>query len=562
MHWIVLLIALPMLTGAATLPLVQRLVACRVLGVIGLTSTLVASLFLLARADREGGLLVSQMGGWAAPYGISLVLDTFSGMLLVGAAFVMLCGMVASFTGLERRIERRYFHPLFHFMHAGVNLSFLTGDLFNLFVAFEIMLMASYGLMCAAAESRRLAQAYKYVLVNLVASALFVLAAGLVYAMFGTLNVADLMTHVQATLASGEALPTGFAAVAAMLAVVFGLKAAVFPMWFWLPDAYPTLPTPLLAVFGGVLTKVGVYAFARLFPPIFLNGDDAAFLDWLLAAFVAVTLLLAGWIAVAYRRLRHGVCMLVIAGVGVSLAGVLIGSDDGFAGVAYYSVQSMLACALAFMICGRIEAVTGTDALDAPATGALFRESPWLAAAALFAFLTLVGLPPLSGFYGKLLIVQAGLTGTSGGLGVVLALAVLLGSGLVLLAVLRWWTEVFWLPSEPLDDQQEAQRGGSGRRAGLDAEGVAVGLLLAGSLLLGLTPQPGLHLAKDAGARLNDPVARYAQAVLNPRPGTGAALDSRGSTEALPAQVEAERPGERLAPTATPPEPDHSAEVH
>ena len=440
-HWIVLLIVLPMLTGIATLPLIKRPEACRVVGAVGAASTFVASLFLLAAARDAGGLLVSQMGGWAAPYGISLVLDTFSGLMLAGAAFVFLCGLIASFSGLERRVERRYFHPLFHFMQAGVGLSFLTGDLFNLFVAFEIMLMASYGLLCAAADPGRLAHAYKYVLVNLVASALFVIAAGLVYAMFGTLNMADLMVIARARLDAGLPMPTGFGAVAAVLTVVFGLKAAVFPLWFWLPDAYPTLPTPLLAVFGGVLTKVGVYAFARLFPPVFLLGDQTAFLAGLLVVFVAASLLLGGLFAVAYRRLRPGLCMLVIAGVGVSLAGVLVGSDTAMAGVAFYSVQSMLAVALAFMVCGRIEAAVGTDRLDASAVGGLFRERPWLAAAAFIAFLTLVGLPPLSGFYGKLLIVQGGFSG-GGVAGPALAVAVLLGSGLVLLAALRWWTAV------------------------------------------------------------------------------------------------------------------------
>ncbi|MEM7576992.1 MAG: proton-conducting transporter membrane subunit [Planctomycetota bacterium] len=512
-RWIVLMVVLPMLTGALSVPVVRRMRLSRAIGLVGMSATLAASLLLLWQtvAGSEGrGALVSQMGQWDAPMGITLVFDTFSGMLMVAAAFVFLCGYLASFGELKPTLERRYFHPLLHFMHAGVNLSFLTGDLFNLFVAFEIMLMASYGLVCLAAGRKRLVHAYKYVVLNLLASALFVTSAGLVYGMFGTLNLADLMRIVGTAVDYGDALPDGFVAVSVLLLTVFGLKAAVFPLFFWLPDAYPTLPTPLLAIFGGVLTKVGIYVLARTFPPIFMVGEAGDVVGPMLLFAAVVTMLLAGVMAVAYRKLRGGLCMMVLVGVGFSVAGVAVGGNVGLSGVAFYASQSMIAAALAFVLCGKLEAHTGADHLDDPHFGGLWREVPWLAVFSFVAFVTLVGLPPLSGFYGKLWIIQAALGGDeTSNPNTWVGFAALLTGAITLLAVLRWWTSAFWLGSEHGRTSRDNARPGS---RSLSA---ALGLLLAASITLGLFAQPFLTLAQNAGDRLASP-AGYIEAVLNP----------------------------------------------
>ncbi|MEM1098268.1 MAG: proton-conducting transporter membrane subunit [Planctomycetota bacterium] len=516
-RWIVLMVVLPMLTGALSVPIVRRLHLSRVIGMVGLSATLATSVLLLWKTitatgpDGElPGAMVSQMGQWAAPMGITLVFDAFSGMLLVAAAFVFLCGYLASFGELKPTLERRYFHPLLHFMHAGVNLSFLTGDLFNLFVAFEIMLMASYGLVCLAAGRERLVHAYKYVVLNLLASALFVTSAGLVYGMFGTLNLAHLMDIVNTKVSAGEPLPDAFVAVSVLLLTVFGLKAAVFPLFFWLPDAYPTLPTPLLAIFGGVLTKVGIYVLARTFPPIFMVGEAGEVAGPMLLFAAVGTMLLAGAMAVAYRKLRGGLCMMVVVGVGFSIAGVAVGGDVGLSGVAFYASQSMIAAALAFVLCGKLEAHTGGDDLDGPNYGGLWREVPWLAVFGFVALLTLVGLPPLSGFYGKLWIIQAAFGGdTASSPNAWVAFAALLTGAITLLAVLRWWSSAFWLGAEhgrtSRDDVQTGSR----------CLSASLGLLLAASLALGLFAQPALSVAKVAGDRLASPDG-YIQAVLDP----------------------------------------------
>ena len=234
-----LFVVIPLVTSLATVALVRRPVPQRVLGLASLCSMLVLALTWLVRI-RHGEVMVSQMGAWPAPFGITLVFDSLSGLLLCAGLLVATACYVHGFSMVEPLTERRYFHPLMQLLLVGVNQSFLTGDLFNLFVAFEIMLMASYGLLAIGRTRRQMTQAYKYLLLNLVASTVFVITAGLVYGMTGTLTIADLARCVADRTAAGVPLPTGVTGLSVMLLVVFGLKGAFFPLWFWLPDTYHT----------------------------------------------------------------------------------------------------------------------------------------------------------------------------------------------------------------------------------------------------------------------------------------------------------------------------------
>ena len=327
---IVLLLLIPMVTGLVCIPLVNRRRWCRGIGITGLISTFIAAVALLLAADAApmSGILVAQAGGWLAPYGISLVFDGMSGLLVASTALVALCALLHAFSSLSQAVERRYFHPLIHFMVLGVNLSFLTGDLFNLFVAFEIMLMASYGLLVIGQDKAQMRNAYKYVLLNLLASAVFVIAAGMAYGMMGTLNLADLSRLAQQQAAI-DALPVGFAALGVLLLFVFALKAGVFPLWFWLPDTYPTLPIAVVGLFGGVLTKVGTYAIARIFPLVFLHGDAAAALTPILFWGACLTMAVGVLGALAYSGLRRVLCLLIVVGVGYALLGRRGGDGAG-----------------------------------------------------------------------------------------------------------------------------------------------------------------------------------------------------------------------------------------
>lgn len=507
-RWLILPVLLPLLIGILSLPAVQNVRASGRLVSAGLLANLAACGWLLARVaaapDAVSAVLTSQMGGWAAPLGISLVADATSAMLLTSTALVAFCGHLYALAALPEATQRRYFHPLFALLVVGVNLSFLTGDLFNLFVAFEVMLMASYGLVVIGGGRIQLAQAYKYVLLNLLASTLFVTGAGFVYGMFGTLNVADLYR----TLASpGFEAPSGFAAVSVTLLIVFALKAGAFPLWFWLPDVYPSLPTPTLAVFGGVLTKVGVYALARLFPALFGADDAADVIGPLLGLIAGATMLVPALMAVAYPRMRMVLCMMILTGVGFALAGVAVGTPDALAGTVFYCVQSMLVVSVGFLLCGRLEAVAGTDRVRG--AGGLHRQHPWLAAGLLIVGLALVGLPPLSGFYGKILIVREALsTGW-----IVLGVVALLTGAVSLLAVLRAWSGVFFVFPEAETPADAVTRTAPPAAPCGWHRASAIALLLAVAGWMSVLPESPLALARKAGAGLAEPTA-YVRAVL------------------------------------------------
>ena len=516
---IVWLVLLPLATGLLCVPLVNKPAACRVIGVLGALGTLILAVSLLITGPMRGRLYVAQMGDWAAPYGITMVFDALSGLMLAGASLVALAALIYSFGSLPVRTERRYFHPLVHLLMMGVNLSFLTGDLFNLFVAFEVMLMASYGLLVIGGGRSQLRHAYKYVVLNLVASAVFVIAAGMAYGMFGTLNMADL-SRITADLAAADALPAGHASLGLLLLFVFTLKAGVFPLWFWLPDTYPNCPTAIAGLFGGVLTKVGLYAVMRTLPLIFVVGEAGDVLRPLLAWGAGLTMLVGVLGALAYAGLRRIFSLLLIVGVGYSLLGIAVLSDGSLAGSAFYMTQSMLVMAGLFFCGGLIERLTGSD--DTGRMGGLLqrRDTIPLAVMVLVLLLAAVGLPPTSGFYGKLAILREALASDAWFTGVI----GLLVGGLTLLAALRVWGTSFWgtppapaanesaLPSTPADEASTSTPDPATR--GSRSEWIGVGLVVAASLMLGLLPEPVMSTATTAGRQLTDPTA-YRNAVLH-----------------------------------------------
>lgn len=533
-NWLVLMVVIPVVMGLLCVPLINQVALCRAISLLSFAGTFIAALVLLGMARQRGGVLVSQMGDWSAPQGITLVFDTLSGLMLAAASLVAFCTTLHAIGSLPARTERRYFHPLVNFMMLGVNLSFLTGDLFNLFVAFEIMLMASYGLLVIGGGKQQLRQAYKYVVMNLVASAVFVIAAGMAYGMLGTLNIADL-SRLTTELAAEGKLPVGFTALGVLFLFVFALKAGVFPLWFWLPDTYPTLPISVAGLFGGVLTKVGLYAIARTFPLIFMAGDSGAVLVPILAVGAAMTMLIGVLGALAYRGMRRVLSMMLIVGVGYSLFGIAVMSDGSLQGAVFYMAQSMLVMAGLLLGCGLIERVTGTD--DTTRMGALIQRPGliWLGVMIFIGLLSVVGLPPTSGFYGKLIIVREGLNASFWRVGVI---ALIVGA-LTLLAALRLWTTTFYgppprpeAPPPPEVSQATAvsKLDGGKNRLWPRTEMWGASLLVIASLAIGLVPEPMMGTAAMAGDQLAKPTP-YVDAVLrNPRYAEAALKQSVGFT--------------------------------
>ncbi len=504
-HQIILFMAIPLAAGLISVTTAKNLFLSRLIGCVSLGGMVTMGVILLWLSHRDDVIYVSQLGNWQAPFGISIIFDSLSGLLITAASTVALGAYIHSFDMLEPDIERRYYHPLIQLLIFGVNLSFLTGDLFNLFVAFEIMLLASYALLTLGGTRKQLTQAYKYVLLNLLASTIFVMTAGMVYGMFGTLNMADLARIVHEIQADPDReLPTGFTALSITLLLVFGLKGAFFPLWFWLPDTYYTCPISIAGLFGGVLTKVGVYSVARTFPLIFAVGEGSQLIILIIAVASAFTMFLGVLGAVSQHEIRRILSIHVISQIGYMMFGIAIMTGWALAGCVFFMIHNMVVKCALFLCCGAMEKHAGTDDLDR--LGGLLKRDVFLAVLFFIAALSLVGLPPLSGFFGKLVIIREGWPYYWGTLSIV---GLLTGS-LTLLSMLKIWGYGFWNPTpkaHPIrTDAPTVKRN-------LKAAYTGIVFLVGTALFLGFAAEPVCQVALRAGEQLEDPVP-YISAVL------------------------------------------------
>ncbi|MGY1831004.1 Na+/H+ antiporter subunit D [Geodermatophilus sp. SYSU D01180] len=456
-------VVLPLLGAAVSLLLSRHTRTQRALSVAVLAAVLGVSVALLALADRSGAVAVA-VGDWPVPQAISLVVDRLSALMLVVAHTVGLgvllfaVGQGAADGGEQAPVS--IFHPTFLVLMAGVGFAFLSGDLFNLYVGFEVLLTASYVLITLGGSAPRVRGGITYVVVSLVGSLLFLAAIGLVYAATGTVDMADLSVRL-------AELPEGTRTLLhALLLIAFGIKAAVFPLSAWLPDSYPTAPAPVTAVFAGLLTKVGVYAIIRTQTLLFPDGA----LDTLLMAAALATLVVGILGAVAQTDLRRILSFTLVSHIGYLVFGIALGSVAGLTAAVFYVVHHIVVQTTLFLVAGLVERTGGSTSIRR--LGGLAAASPLLAVLYLLPALNLAGIPPLSGFLGKLGLLQAGVAD-----GRPLAL-VLVGAGLVtslltLLAVARVWTRAFWRPraQEPGADTAAAAAADAGPRAGARPSG-------------------------------------------------------------------------------------------
>ncbi|MGY2127069.1 Na+/H+ antiporter subunit D [Blastococcus sp. SYSU DS0617] len=448
-------VLLPLLGAAAALlvggrhPHVQRL-----LSVLVLSSVLAVSVALLLLADADGADAVS-VGGWPVPLGIVLVVDRLSALMLVVAATVAL-GVLIFAVGQgaadgDEETPISIFHPTFLVLIAGVANAFLAGDLFNLYVGFEILLTASYVLLTLGGSAPRIRAGITYIIVSLLSSLLFLAAIALVYAATGTVNMAQLAVRLQ-ELPDGTQL-----LLQSMLLIAFCIKAAVFPLSAWLPDSYPTAPAPVTAVFAGLLTKVGVYAVIRTQTLLFPGGALDQVLMW--AALATMVIGILG--AVAQTDIRRILSFTLVSHIGYMIFGISLASQMGLAGAIFYVVHHIAIQTTLFLVAGLVERQGGSMAVDR--LGGLATASPLLAILFFVPAMNLAGIPPLSGFIGKLGLLEAGVA-DGGWLPVVLVAAGAVTSLLTLLAMSRVWSRAFWRPpaQSPEDDTFEAAAEDSG----------------------------------------------------------------------------------------------------
>ena len=494
MNWLVPLpIVLP-LAGAAVSILVGRSrVAQRVVGISVLAALVVVSIVLLVQVDRNGTLVV-HAGGRPAPLGITLVADRFAAVLLAVAEITLFAVLVYAIG--EPGTERNHvgFQSAYLVLAAGVGASFLTGDLFNLFVAFEMMLTASYVLLTMGGRGEQVRAGMTYVVISLIASTLFVTALALVYSATGTVDLADLAGRM-------DTLPVGVRSMfAVLLLVVFGIKAAVFPLSFWLPDAYPTAPSPITAVFAGLLTKVGVYAIVRTQLLVFAPDSRPDTLLLVVAGFTMVVGVLG---AIAQDDLQRILSFTIVSQVGYLVMGLGFSTEAGVAAVVFSVVHHVLATTSLFLVAGLIEHHGGSSWLRR--IGGMVRTAPFLAAMFLVSALSMAGVPPLSGFISKFALVSAGISDRQY---VVVGVALVV-SILTLFSVIRIWTGAFWSPPE---EAPERVAGPTNRAGGPPWMVVPTVALVTCSLAVAVFAGPLYSFSQRAAADLMDRDA-YIEAV-------------------------------------------------
>ena len=493
--WVVVLpLVLCLMGAAATLMLRRSGGLTFVFSLLILIAVIACEVTLLLRVVDSGPLAMT-MGKWLPPFGISLTADIFGAGFALAAAVVTLVVLIYAQGERGDADGRDGFHSMVLLLLAGVTGSFLTGDLFNLYVWFEVMLIASFGLIVLGGSPAQLDGAVKYGFLNFLATSFFLLALGLLYGLLGTLNMADILRVAPA------ANPAAMAGVAALLLLAFGMKAAAFPVNAWLPAAYHTPPAVISALFAGLLTKVGVYAMLRSLVVLLPGSRDL--LEPVLVAIALATLLIAPLGAIAETNLRRAIGFLVIGGVGSVLAGIAIPSLAGVSGAGLYVFHAILTMTALYLVAGLVERQTGET--DTRRMGGLYAASAPVSILFLALVLATAGVPPFLGFWPKLLLLQAGLAeaGWSGGL---VAAALILNAILTLIAGSRLWAHIFWRSAPTETVVTVASRQGEWFRLG------ATGALVAVVVAAGLWPNSLFEALRLGAPDLLDP-ARYVAAV-------------------------------------------------
>lgn len=487
---IVLPLVIPILTGILLVFLHRHVKTQRWISIIATILNIVISFIILQKIQVEG-ILKLDFGGWIAPYGITFVADSFAVLLVLTANFVTaICLIYAMFSIGEKR-EKLFFYPFVHLLVAGVNGSFLTGDLFNLFVCFEVMLLASYALITHGGTRIQLRESIKYIVINVLSSSLFVIAIAYLYGSIGTLNLA----HLSARIAESGQTPL-LTAISLLFLIVFSIKSGLL-LYQWLPGSYSAPPTAIAALFGALLTKVGVYALFRTFSLLFYH--EPAVTHNLIGIMAAITLIGGSIGAIAYKNIRHIVAYNVVIAIGFILIGLAVSTQSAIEGSIYYLIHDMIIKALLFLLAGTMITLTRTSRFDQ--VSGLIRNYPVLGWLFFIAMLSLTGIPPFSGFIGKILV---GYGAVETGHFLLLALG-FISSLFVLYSLLRIFMNSFWGETMISEDQETPLKKGL----------IIPCLILAlATIALGVGAESIATYVSDAANTLLNPDI-YIDAVLN-----------------------------------------------
>ncbi|TMW73894.1 Na+/H+ antiporter subunit D [Alteribacter natronophilus] len=437
------------------------------------------------------GIQTVELGTWVPPFGIVLVADLFASLMVILSSIVGVVCLFFAFQTISPEREKFFFYPFYMFLLAGVHGAFLTGDLFNLFVFFEVMLIASYILIVHGGTKYQLRESFKYVVINVFASIFFIVGIAYIYGITGTLNMAQIAERV------GELEQTGVLnAIAVLFLLVFGMKGALFPLYFWLPNSYFGPPSAIAALFGGLLTKVGIYAIIRTFTLIFTH--DPGFTHNLILFLAGGTMFFGVLGAVAQFDFKRILSYHIISQVGYMALGLGLYSQLAIAGAIYYIAHHIIVKPALFLFCGATEKITGTT--DLKKMSGLLKTYPVLGWLFLVTAISLAGIPPLSGFFSKFALI---LDGIDQGRYFIVFISLLVGI-LTLFSMMKIFIYVFW-GEESLKGEQ--------RRQPLMPLLMPILPLVALTVILGFGAEPIFSFSMDVANELLEP-ANYINAVL------------------------------------------------
>lgn len=486
---IVLPLIIPIMVGVILVFLRSYIRLQRIISLLAMIGVACVSVFVLNTIQSKG-ILRLDFGGWEPPFGILFVADSFSMLLVLTASIVTAICLIYAFSSIGERHEKMFFYPFVLFLVAGVNGSLLTGDMFNLFVCFEVMLLASYALITLGGEKVQLRESIKYVVINVVASWFFLVALAFLYGTTGTLNMAHLAERV-AEAGQDPLLTT----IAIVFLLVFSLKAGLL-LFYWLPGSYSVPPTAVAALFGALLTKVGIYALFRTFTLIFYHEPDVT--HSLIGVMAGITIVAGCMGAIAFKDVRQIVAYNVVIAVGFILIGLAVATPASIEGSIYYIIHDMIAKAMLFLLVGTMILLTGKNKIDE--ISGLIRNYPMFGWLFFIVTLSLTGIPPLSGFVGKILVGQGAV---EAGSYILLALA-FISSIVVLYSLLRIFLNSFFGETIiSLGEEMPLKKGLL----------IPIVLLAIGTASLGLGAEFISTYVSDAAKTLVNP-AIYIEAVL------------------------------------------------
>lgn len=496
-NFIVAPVLIHLVLAIITLALWRKVLAQKLVSVIGSIWVNLISFRLFSQVRAEG-ILTMNAAGWESPFGIIFVADLLSSSLVLLTAFAGLAVTLFSVVGIGRaRILYGYF-PILHFLLMGVNGAFLTGDIFNLYVFFEVIIIASFVLMTLGGRKPQLEGGVKYMSMNILASMIFLTGIGILYGITGSLNLADLSRTIPQIQNQNLVDIT-----AVFFLIGFGIKSAIFPLYFWLPSSYHTPPSAVAAVFGGLLTKVGVYALFRVFSLVFVPD---AFLQSLVLTLAALTIVTGAFGALIKHNIRRMFSYLIVCHIGFMMAGLGMFGEIALAGAILYLFHDIMAKTNLFLVAGLIRQLRGT--MNMNLLGGIYEQYPRISLLIAIVLFSVIGIPPLSGFWPKILLFEGGFSG-----GYYLTIgAIIFGSLITLWVLAKLWAKVFW-KSSPEDSANLVDEFAKMAHWKQWVLVMPIALLAGVSLFIGFGAEFMIGLSREIAGQLMDP-RPYVEAVL------------------------------------------------